>query len=226
MTTYSVFCQQIFILSKVFRGFAGKYIYNGGKPFYQHDNHISFKLIILRFWNVPEFFGDIISFWRSAQLRQVVLSHGFVLLRLVAVLTNIPLSALIAMLWLTGELDGSIRLMGVLTKLSGIFFGVSLHALLVMNFDRYLATSYPLYHRTSMAKRKHLILFAMLNVVVVTVFLLSLRDFVITYKMGLFITFIVMWVPMMFFNYKLFAVAIKSRTSNGIRREMRKSSKL
>ena len=107
----------------------------------------------------------IISFWRTAQLRQVVLFHGFVLLRLVAVLTDIPLSALIAMLWLTGELDGSIRLMGVLTKLSGIFFGVSLHALLVMNFDRYLATSYPLYHRTSMTKRKHLILFAMLTTI-------------------------------------------------------------
>ena len=37
-------------------------------------------------------------------------------------------------------------------SLSDNFFGFSLLALLVMNFDRYVATSYPIFHRTSVTK--------------------------------------------------------------------------
>ena len=41
----------------------------------------------------------------------------------------------------------------------------SLFALLVMNFDRYLATSYPIFHRTSVTKGRLLTLLAILIIV-------------------------------------------------------------
>jgi hypothetical protein len=49
-------------------------------------------------------------------------------------------------------------------KVSNIFIGFSLLALLDMNFDRYLATSYPIFHRTSVTKGKLLTLLAIKSI--------------------------------------------------------------
>jgi hypothetical protein len=46
--------------------------------------------------------------------------------------------------------------------------GFSLFTLLVMNFDRYLATSYPIFHRTSVTKGRLLTLLAILIIVEIT----------------------------------------------------------
>jgi hypothetical protein len=66
---------------------------------------------------------------------------------LLAVLTNNPLIALISMSWLRGKLDGNARWPYISVSSTNIFLGFSYFALLVMNFDRYLATSYPIFHR-------------------------------------------------------------------------------
>ena len=92
---------------------------------------------------------------------------------LLAVITNSPLMALITMLRLKGKVDVNTRWANVSSTTSGIFLVFSLFALLVMNFDRYLATSYPIFHRTSVTKGKLLTLLAILIIVEITLKVMS-----------------------------------------------------
>ena len=97
----------------------------------------------------------ILSFWRSVQLRKKLCYFMIMVLSccdLLTVLTNNPLMALISMSWLTGKLDGNARWPHISLRSTIIFLDFSFFALLVMNFDRYLATSYPIFHRTSVTK--------------------------------------------------------------------------
>jgi hypothetical protein len=99
-------------------------------------------------------------------------------------------------------------------------------ALLVMNIDRYLATSYPFFHRTSVTKGKLLTLLTILITVEVILLLISFNDFVIPYQVGLLIFIILLIPPMLFINYKLFAIARKTRRYNGMSPQMKKTFSL
>jgi hypothetical protein len=112
------------------------------------------------------------------------------------------------------------------TRFSVVFVGFSLLALLVMNFDRYLATYYPIFHRTSVTKGRLLTLLAILFTVEVTLLLISFNDFVITYQVGLLTFFIIIFLPMLFINYKLFTIARKSRRNKRISPKMKKTFSL
>jgi hypothetical protein len=81
------------------------------------------------------------------------------------VLTNSPLMALISMSGLTGKVDGNARWPHISLSSTSIFLCFSYFALLVMNFDRYLATSYPIFHRTSVTMGRLLTLLAILIIV-------------------------------------------------------------
>ncbi len=125
----------------------------------------------------------ILSFWRSVQLRKKLCYFTIMVLSccdLLVVLTNQPLLALSAMLWLTGKLDVYPRWMDISLELTNVFLGFSLAAFLVMNFDRYLAISYPIFHRTSVTKGRLLTLLAALIVVELTLYLMSVNDFLIS----------------------------------------------
>jgi hypothetical protein len=128
---------------------------------------------------------------------------------LLAVLTSHPLTALYAILFMTGKLDAYTGWVVISTKFSAVFLGFSLFALLVMNLNRYLATSYPIFHRTSVTKGKLLTLLAILITVDVTLVLISFNDFVIPFQVALLIFIIIIIPPMLFVNYKLFTVARK-----------------
>jgi hypothetical protein len=60
----------------------------------------------------------------------------------------------------------------------------------VMNFDRYLATSYPIFHRTSVTKRKLLTLFAILVSIDGTLIAISANDSVISDEVHVLIFFV------------------------------------
>ena len=124
----------------------------------------SINLIFLVALNVLFFFSGIclnclviISFWRTVQLRKKLCYFMIMVLSccdLLVVLTNHPLAAANAMLWLTGKLVVHPREVIIFKRVSAIVLGFSLVALLVMNFDRYLATYHPIFHRTSVTKGK------------------------------------------------------------------------
>ena len=145
---------------------------------------------------------------------------------LLAVLTNNPLTALITMLWLTGKVDGNARRAHIFIESMYMFLSFSLLPLLVMNFDRYLATSYPIFHRTSVTKGRLLTLLAILIIVEVILRAMSVNDFVISNQVHAVIFSILFIPPMLFINYKLFLVVRKSRKNKRISPEMKKTFSL
>ena len=107
--------------------------------------------------------------------------------------------------------------------LSHHFHALSLLALLAMNFYRYLATHYPLFHRTSVTKRRLLTLLAILIIVQVTLLLMCINNSVITRSVVVLVFLIFISPLMLFINYKLFTIAKRSRRNNGISPEMEKT---
>ena len=142
---------------------------------------------------------------------------------LLAVLTSHPLMALNVMLFLTGKLDVVTGWVVISARFSAVFLGFSLLALLVMNLNRFLATYYPIFHRTSVTKGRLLTLLAILITVEITMVLISFTDLVIPFEVGLLIFIIIIFLPMLFVNYKLFTIARKSRRNNAISPEMKKT---
>jgi hypothetical protein len=128
------------------------------------------------------------------------------------------------MLWLTGKLDVNARWAHISLRLTSIFLGFSLFALLGMNFERYLATSYPIFHRTSVTKGRLLTLLAILNIVKVILKVMSVNDFIISYQVHILIICI-LFIPAMLF-VKLFLVVRKSRKNGSISPEMKKAFSL
>jgi hypothetical protein len=130
------------------------------------------------------------------------------------------------MLWLTGKLDVNARWVYISLKSTGIFLGFSLFALLVMNFERYLATSYPIIHRTSVTKKRLLTLLTILIMIEVILNVMSANDFVISDQVYGIIFVILVIPPILFINYKLFLVVRKSRKNKRISPEMKKTFSL
>ena len=128
--------------------------------------------------------------------KEIMLFHdnGFALLR------NHPMTALLTMLWFAEKINVYPRWLLILLDLSNIMLGCSLHALLVMSFDVYLATYYPMFHRTSMTKGKLLTLFAFAVMIKITVAKMSINNLVISYQVGLLIICIIFIPPMLFIN--------------------------
>jgi hypothetical protein len=112
--------------------------------FYQPHIHICCERILL-------FLRNMFKFLRK-KLCYSVMIMVLSCCDLLALLTNNPLMALIMMLRLTGKLDGNARWAYISLRSTAIFLAFSLFALLEMNFDRYLATSYLIFDRTSVTK--------------------------------------------------------------------------
>ena len=171
----------------------------------------------------------ILSFWKSAQLRKKLCYFMIMVLSscdLLAVLTNNTLMALISILPLTGKLDVNARWPYISLRSTGIFVEFLLFALLVMNFDRYLAAFYPIFHRTSVTKGRLLTLLAILIIVEITFNVMSVNDFVISYLVYAIIRCLLFIPAMLFINYKLFLVVRKSRRHKRISPDMKKTFSL
>ena len=191
----------------------------------------SVNLIFIFIVNVLFFFSGIClnsliiaSFWKSVQLRKKLCHFMITVLSccdLLAVLTNHPMTALITMLWFTEKINEYPSWLLILLDLSNIMLGCSLLPLFVMSFNRYLATHYPIFHRTSVTKGKLLTLFIFAVIIKITVAAISINNFIISYQVGLLIICIIFIPPMLFINYKLFTVTRKSYRNNIILPEMK-----
>ena len=194
------------------------------------------NLIFILVVNILFFFSGIClnslvitNFWRSVQLRKKLCYFMIMVLSccdLLVVLTIHPFTALRAMLWLSEKINLYPALVMISHEVLNVFIGFSLLALLVMNVDRYLATHYPIFHRTSVTKGKLLALFAVLVIIELTSAAMSINGLVISFQVHLLIFLAIFIPPMLFINYKLFTVARKSRRNNEISPEMKKSFSL
>ena len=162
----------------------------------------------------------IVSFWRSMQLRKKLCYFMIMVLSccdLLVILTINSSTALMAMLWVTEKINVYPAWLVISYELTDISIGLSLLALFVMNFNGYLATHYPIFHRTSVTKRKLLTLLTFLIIIGTTVRVISINDF----------CYCIIFIPPMFFiNYKLFTISRKSHRNNQIAPEIEKSFSL
>ena len=190
------------------------------------------NLIFIIVVNILFFFAGIcvnslviVSFWRSVQLRKKLCYFMIMILSccdLLVVSTTHPFMALRVVFWLNERSGVYSHLQLVVFHEQFItFVGFSQLALLVLSVDRYLATHYPILHRTSVTKGKLLTLFTFLVIILIALSAMSINDLVVSFEVGLLIFHIIYIPPMLFINYKLFTVARKSR--NGISPEMKKS---
>ena len=172
----------------------------------------------------------IISFWRNDQLRKKLCYFMIMLiscLDLVALFANHSLTVTLALYWLITGKKPVWELSPPALLLPVILLGFPLIALLVMNFDRYLATYYPLFHRTSVTRGKLLIPLAVLCLGFTMVSVTSEYSIVpIPFPVFLAIGFVIFLLPMIFFNYKLFIIARKSRRNKTKSPEMRRKFSL
>lgn len=170
----------------------------------------------------------VLSFWRYAHLRKKKCHFMILILSccdLLAILTNHPLMAVMAMLWLTGKLNEFPNWVDISMKQTNLFLGFSLLVLVVMSLDRYLAVFYPIFHRTSVSKRRLLTVLGMLIFMEITLQVLCVTH-VLSYQKGLLIFIIIVITPSLFIHWKLFIIARKNRRHNAISTEMQKTHSL
>jgi hypothetical protein len=138
---------------------------------------------------------------------------------LLVVLTTLPITAVIALFWLTRKENGYPSWIDNSSHLATSPIVFSLFALLVMSFDRYLATYQPFLHRTSVTKKTLLTLFGTLSFGEIILKSMFINNVISNHLQGIIILTIV-GPSMVFINYKLFLIA-KKRRSNGISPEMK-----
>ena len=99
---------------------------------------------------------------------------------------------------------------------------LSLCALMVMCIERYLGVYYPIFHKTSVTRRRLLTLFAIFIIPTTTLVIITLNDLVISSPVALSIFMAIFIPPFIFFNYKLFKISRKMRRQKATSPENRK----
>ena len=165
----------------------------------------------------------IVCFWKCSQLRKKLCHFMIVVLScfdLITVVTNYPGILLYIISWLREDYDLLPKIVFQL-QLAGVFIAFSFVALVVMSIERYLGAYYPIFHRTSVTRRRLLTLLAILLMKTTVMHIVSRNDLVISDNTYL-ITFTVLYVPpFVFVNFKLLILARKMHhqraTSPGMR---------
>lgn len=160
----------------------------------------------------------IASFFKSSQLRKKLCYFMIMVLSccdLLTVITNNPLFVVQIVLWLNENYELLDYTM-IYSLIAPLFVGFSSLTLLVMSFERYLGVSYPIFHRTSITKRRLQTILAILFVGPIALMLAFVYDESFSIQMATIIYMVVYVPPFIFINYKLFRISRKMRRNNTI----------
>ena len=182
------------------------------------DLNLYIQLIVLCVINIFFAFSGIVSntlvivsFWKSSQLRKKLCNFMIMVLScfdLVAVVTSHLGILLYLISWLREELN-LLSKMKTLLNISGAFLLFSFLALFVMSIERYLGAYYPIYHRTSVTRRRLLTLLAILLMPTAFMYIISRNGLVIPVVAFVLIFMALFLPPFTFVNFKLFIIARK-----------------
>ena len=98
----------------------------------------------------------------------------------------------------------------------------SLYALMVMCIERYLGVYYPIFHKTSVTRRRLLTLLAIIMILQTTLLTISANDLGIFAPVAFGIFMVNYLTPFIFFNYKLFKISRKMRRQNATSPQQRR----
>ena len=160
----------------------------------------------------------IVNFWKSTQLRRK-LCHFMILVLscfdLVSVVTNHPGILVYLIFWLREDYD-FLPKVKIYLLCSSILLSISFVALLVMSIERYLGAYYPIFHRTSVTRRRLLILLAILLIPVITMNIISRNALVISCAVFSLIFMALFLPPFIFVNLKLYIIARKIQLEQAV----------
>jgi hypothetical protein len=166
----------------------------------------------------------IVCLLKSSRLRKKLCNFMILVLScldLVTVITSHPVLVLQLVLWLNERHDLAAK-MNIYLHFTCVFLGFSLLALLVMNIERYLGVYYPIFHRTSVTRRRLLTLLAILFILPTKLIILSTNDLVISFPVALIIFIAIVYPPLVYINYKLFKISRKVRRNNIMSSEVKR----
>ena len=183
------------------------------------------QLIILCVVNVVFTFSGIIlntlaiaCLLKSSQLRKKLCNFMIMVLscfHLVSVITSHPLLALQLVFWIKEKHD-LVAKMEIYVHFGMTFLGFSMFTLVMMNIERYLGVCHPVFHRTSVTRRKLLTPLAISFMLPTLLIILSANDLVISRPVALLIFALILYPPLIFINYKLFKISRKIRRKSVI----------
>lgn len=160
----------------------------------------------------------ILSLWKSSRLRKKLCYFMILVLSsfdLLAGMINHPLGATYSVVWLNEKYDLLSKL-GIYIRPANMLLAFSMLTIVVMSFDQYLATAYPIYHRTSVTKTRLLILLSFFLLFDFTLYVITFNDFILPFHFNVIIFFAVVFPPFFFTNYKLFRISREMSRKNRI----------
>ena len=193
--------------------------------------HLIFLCIVNIIFTVSGIFLNIlviVSIWKSSQLRKKLCHFMIMVLScfdLVAVVTNYPVLLLYLISWVAEDYD-LLPKRKVYLHLGHVFLAFSALVLLVMNIERYLGAYYPIFHRTSVTRRRLLTLLAILVIPSITITIVCLNDLIISLPVATIIYMALFLPPFTFVNFKLLIIAIKVRRRRATSPEHNKAIRL
>ena len=182
------------------------------------DLNVDIQLIFLFVVNIIFTFSGIIlntlaiaSIWKSSQLRKKLCHFMIMVLScfdLISVVTNHPRMLVLITFWLKEDYN-FVRKTRIFPVIFGVFHYFSPLLLLVMSIERYLGAYYPIFHRTSVTRRRLLTLIAILLIPTSALYVSGRMNLAISTGGTQIIALVLFLPPFIFFNFKLFIIAGK-----------------
>ena len=194
------------------------------------DLYVYIQLIFLCVLNITFIFSGIIlntlviaSIWKSSQLRKKLCHFMIMVLScvdLIAVVASHPAILLFVISWLIDDHHLSMKLWFYL-HFTDVIIGFSFCVLLVMSIERYLGAYYPIFHRTSVTRRRLLTILSLMLIFHITLSAICTIGKVISLNVVFIIYIIAISLPLVYFNLKLFKISREVRRKNPAKLEKR-----
>ena len=194
------------------------------------DLNIYIQLVFLFVVNIFFTFSGIILntlviaiFWKSSMLRRKLCHFMIMVLTcfdLVSVVICYPGIVVFLIFWFKEDYDFLLKMM-IYFEVGSIFTSFSLLTLFVLSIERYLGAYYPIFHSTSVTKRRLLTLLAVLLICKIILGFLAVNDLVISGPVHVIIFVVIMFPPFLFINFKLFKISSEVRRRKAVSPEER-----
>ena len=182
------------------------------------DLNVYIQLIFLCVMNIFFAFSGIVSntlvivsFWKSSQLQKKLCHFMIMVLSCFDFLTAITIHTGILVFLISWLRKDYVLLSKIETylRIASVFLALSMLVLLVMSLERYLGAYYPVFHRTSVTRRRLLTLLAILLIPSAVMHISSNNGVIISVIAFRLIFMSLYFPPFMFVNVKLFTMARK-----------------
>ena len=212
-----------------------KRLISNGFLYSKMDLEIYVQLILLCVLNIVFFFSGvilntlvIITIFKVTQLRKKLCHFMIMVLSCSDLLSVLTFSSGLILL-LIARITGNYHLLVTkelfyYERFSKLPVAISMNTLLVMCIERYLGVYYPIFHKTSVTRRRLLTLFTVLCIIPTAWLIVSLYNHFL-FLMGL-MSVVIYNILFAFLNYKLFMISRKMRSRNATISEKRRRMQL